>query len=116
MASEYDPIVGNWYQHLDKGQEFEVVAVDEEKGFVEIQHFDGDVEEIDLDAWYEMDIEPIETPEDWTGPVDSVEVDDLGYDETGMEKEDWNQPYREVKKSPRRKRVLEEEEEEDENE
>ena len=30
MNSEADPIVGNWYRHLDKGQPFVVVAVDDE--------------------------------------------------------------------------------------
>ncbi|MGJ0483765.1 MAG: DUF6763 family protein, partial [Methylomicrobium sp.] len=54
MKNEADPIVGNWYQHLDKGQAFQVVAVDEDAGAVELQHFDGDVEEIDLDAWYRL--------------------------------------------------------------
>ena len=62
MTTEADPIVGNWYQHLDKGQKFEVVAFDKDEGWVEIQYFDGDVDEIDLDAWYELDIEPIEAP------------------------------------------------------
>ncbi len=29
MDNELDPIVGNWYRHLDKGQIFRVVALDE---------------------------------------------------------------------------------------
>ncbi|WP_455198264.1 DUF6763 family protein [Kaarinaea lacus] len=29
MSTEVDPIVGNWYQHLDKGQRFLVVAFDD---------------------------------------------------------------------------------------
>ena len=32
MSTEVDPIVGNWYQHLDKGQRFLVVAFDEKEG------------------------------------------------------------------------------------
>ena len=59
MPTESAPIVGNWYRHLDKGQKFEVVAIDEDARIVETQHFDGDIEEIDLDDWYELDIEPI---------------------------------------------------------
>lgn len=97
MPTEADPVVGNWYQHLDKGQKFEVVAVDEVNALVEIQYFDGDTDEIDLNGWYGLDVEPIEAPEDWTGPVDDVERDDLGYTETDMQPGDWMAAVSEVK-------------------
>ncbi len=96
MPTDADPVVGNWYHHLDKGQRFEVVALDEAARVVEIQHFDGDVEEMDLDAWFEQDVELIETPEDWTGPFDEVEADNLDYTETDMGDEDWKAPYNEL--------------------
>ena len=95
MPSNQKPVVSQWYRHLDKGQQFYVTAFDKEEGTVEIQHFDGDVEEMDLDDWHELNIEPIEQPEDWTGPVDDVERDDLGYSETDMTREDWEKPLRE---------------------
>jgi hypothetical protein len=44
-----DPIVGDWYR--SHGQLFEVVAVDEDDDIIEIQHADGDIEEMDLDDW-----------------------------------------------------------------
>lgn len=97
MVTEADPIVGNWYQHLDKGQCFEVVAVDQDEGIVEIQTFDGDLEAIGLDDWYDLDLELIEEPEDWTGPLDDIERDDLGYSETDMEPSDWAQPLQEIR-------------------
>lgn len=99
MSTEVDPIPGNWYQHLDKGQEFQVIDVDETGGVVETQHFDGDIEEITLDDWYELDLEHIEPPEDWTGPVDEIEADDLGYSDTSMAPEDWSEPLSEIKPS-----------------
>ena len=86
-----------WYAQLDKGQRFRVVAIDEADELIEIQHFDGNVEEIDFDTWIQLEIEPIEAPEDWTGPIDDVERDDLGYTETEMDEEDWNAPLREVR-------------------
>ena len=49
MATDADPIAGNWYYRQDKGQRFEVINFDEREGAVEIQHFDGDVEEMSLD-------------------------------------------------------------------
>ena len=33
-----------------------------------------------------------EPPEDWTGPIDDVEVDDLGYSGTEMTAKDWSAP------------------------
>ena len=44
-----DPIVGDWYS--SHGQLFEVVAVDEDERVVEVQHADGDLEEIDVEDW-----------------------------------------------------------------
>lgn len=93
--AEYEPIVNQWYRHLDKGYQFQVVAVDEEERTVEIQHFDGDLEEFDFDTWAEMELELIEPPEDWTGGMDDIETDDLGYSETEMREKDWSTPLQE---------------------
>jgi len=106
MTTKIEPVVSQWYRHLDKGQQFYVTAYDEDEGTIEIQHFDGDVEEMDLDDWHELAIEPIEPPEDWTGPVDDVERDDLGYVETDMTSEDWAEPLQE-----KQQRIEENEEE-----
>lgn len=95
MTTSLKPAIAQWYRHLDKGQQFYVTAIDDREGTIEIQHFDGDVEEMDFDDWRELDLEPIEPPEDWTGPVDDVERDDLGYSETGMSEEDWSEPLEE---------------------
>ena len=89
MPGDLDPIVDTWYRHLDKGPEFVVISVDQVEGTVEIQHFNGDIEEIDMDIWYELQLETIEPPEDWTGPIDDLEHDDLGFDTSDMNKEDW---------------------------
>jgi hypothetical protein len=103
MNSEADPIVGNWYLHLDKGQAFQVVYVDEEADLVEIQHFDGDVEGMDFDTWYRLDIEPIEAPENWSGPLDVSELDDLtGTEVSDTPPEDWAEPLEEIEKPEER--------------
>ena len=92
MPTSLKPVISQWYRHRDKGQQFYVTALDEQEGTVEIQHFDGDLEEVDFDDWHLLNIETIEPPEDWTGPVDDVERDDLGYTETDMTPEDWAEP------------------------
>lgn len=89
MPNELDPIVEQWYLRRDKGELFRVVAVDAATSCIEIQSFGGDVEELEADAWREMDIELTEAPEDWTGPFDDIETDDLGLTETDMSPRDW---------------------------
>ena len=91
MFNDLDPIVGQWYIHRDKGEMFRVVAVDTAAGDVEIQFFDGDVEELETSVWREMDVETAEAPENWTGPFDDIEPDDLGLTETAMGPQDWRQ-------------------------
>ena len=44
-----DPIVGDWY--LSYGKLFEVVAIDDDERTLEVQHADGDLEEMDMDDW-----------------------------------------------------------------
>lgn len=96
MSSEVDPIVNAWYHYPEKAQKFKVTALDEHAGTVEIQYFDGNIDELDLDIWYNLDIERIEPPEDWTGSMDNVEKDDLNPVGTEMQREDWDEPYQEV--------------------
>lgn len=110
MPIYHKPIINQWYRHLDKGYQFQVTAFDDSENTVEIQHFDGDIEELELRDWYELDIEPIETPEDWTGPVDAVRRDELGYSD--MTPEDWEGPLheqyaREEEPAERRERARE---------
>lgn len=85
MSNRLEPIIGHWYSHLDKGDLFQVVAIDRESGTIEIQEFDGGLDEFEFDEWRQMLVEEAAAPEDWTGPVDEVERDDLGYTDLGAE-------------------------------
>jgi hypothetical protein len=67
--------VGHWYRRLN-GNLFEVVAVDEEQNTVELQHFDGTIEGVEIDIWQDIDLEPAQAPEDWSGSVD-IDCEDL---------------------------------------
>lgn len=91
--SDVDPIIGNWYRNQETGNDFEVVAIDEDAQTIEIQYFDGELEELDLDAWYDLVIESIEAPEDWSGPYDEMESDDLGYEEEEKEEEEKEEEF-----------------------
>ncbi len=74
----FEPRIGDWYQAIN-GDKFEIVALDEDEATLEIQHYDGAVEEIDFDSWEEMELTSIEPPEDWSGSYD-LERDDYGVD------------------------------------
>lgn len=96
MLKYIEPITGNWYQHLDKGQDFQIVAIDDDSGTIEIQYFDGAIDELDRSEWAQLSIELIEQPEDISGPIDVVEPDDLGgTNVTDTAPEDWSEPLRE---------------------
>jgi hypothetical protein len=84
--------IGQWYLRQDKGEAFLVTGYDDSSRTIEIQTFDGDIDEIDQEAWTTLPLEFAEPPEDWTGPLDDVEVDDLGCTETDMTAADWSAP------------------------
>ncbi len=83
MGREYEPIVGQWYEDLENEETFQVLKVDEDREIVEIQHLDGDIEELDVDDWAELDLETIEEPEGWSGSQGDDEDDD--------DKDEWEE-------------------------
>jgi hypothetical protein len=83
MGNRLPPIVGNWYTHRDKGALFQVVALDEDAGTIEIQEFDGGLDELDLEEWQALSVDSAAQPEDWGGPLDDVEPDEFGYTDLG---------------------------------
>jgi hypothetical protein len=97
MTHHLKPVAGEWYRHLDKGQAFRVLNVENDENLIEIQHFDGDLEEVELEEWFSMDLEKAAAPEDFTGPLDDVETDDLVDSETAMSDKDWREQIEENK-------------------
>jgi hypothetical protein len=52
------PVVGKWYARPG-GDSFEIVAFDPDDGSIEIQYFDGTIEELDVEDWTgSVDVEP----------------------------------------------------------
>lgn len=93
MRNELDPIVDQWYQYRDKGGLIRVIAVEQPGGVIEVQDFDGAIEAMDFEIWRELALDLAEEPEDWTGPYDDIETDDLGYSsDTDMSPGDWRTP------------------------
>lgn len=84
------PAIGDWFQ-APGGLVFEVIAVDDDDGTIDIQHFDGTVEELDFDAWEESEFQPADPPEDWSGSLD-IEREDYGVDLEHSARRDWSDP------------------------
>src|SRR5205085_1014714 len=76
-------LVGQWYLRPDTQELFQVLDCDDRSGAVRIQMFDGSLDELEEESWRAMAPEPVEPPEDWTGPLDNLENDEL--DELGLE-------------------------------
>jgi hypothetical protein len=85
MSINFNPVVGNWYEDLDSGQRFEVIEIDEDREIIEIQYPNGDMEEIDLSEWYDLDLELVEGS-GWTRSRQGME-DALEYSRAGVEEE-----------------------------
>jgi len=88
VGREYEPTVGQWYEDLENEETFQVLKVDEDREVVEIQHLDGDIEELDVDDWAELDLELSEEPEGWSGSRAEKEEDEEEEDEDWDEDED----------------------------
>lgn len=69
------PIIGQWYEDAALDRLFEVVAVDEYTGTIELQYEDGELDEIDLDSWTQMVVIAAEQPEDWRSSFELSEED-----------------------------------------
>ena len=76
MAMLY-PIIGQWFRR-PSGTLFEVVAIDDDDRTVEIQQFDGTIDEVDIDIWPELLLTEVSAPEDWSGSVDMDPEDFIG--------------------------------------
>ena len=82
MSRDYEPAVGQWYENVEEDETFRVLTVNEDSETVEIEYLDGDIEEMDIEAWHEMDLEQTEEPEGWSDDADEDEDD---------EDEDWDE-------------------------
>src|SRR5512140_3482181 len=83
VSRDYEPVPGQWYENLEEEEPFRVLSMDEDSELVEIEYLDGDIEEIDLETWHEMDLELTQEPEGWSESQDEE-------DEEEDEDDDWD--------------------------
>ena len=92
MGRDYEPVKGQWYENVEEDETFRVLSVDEDADLVEIEYLDGDIEEIDVEAWHEMDLEMIEEPEGWSDSDEDEDDEDEEEeeDEDDEDDDDWD--------------------------
>jgi hypothetical protein len=86
MPMEEEPVVGAIYEDPD-GLAFEILSFDEDDGTIEVQYEDGEVGEIDIDAWYEMELKQLRS-------ADSEDSDEDEEEEIAPEKADKRAPVK----------------------
>ena len=89
MSRDYEPVKSQWYENLEEEEQFRVVSVDEDSELIEIEYLDGDIEELDVEAWHDMDLERITEPEGWAeSQAEEEDEDDDDWDEDEDEDDD----------------------------
>ena len=78
MSGQVSAEIGHWYRPIDNDNLFEVVAIDYDEQMIEIQNFDGNIEEMEFTGWKALIPVEIAPPEDWTGPYEIAREDPLG--------------------------------------
>ncbi len=91
MSRDYEPVPGQWYQNLEEEEQFRVLSVDEDSELVEIEYLDGDIEELDVEAWHEMDLERIAEPEGWSDDDEESDEDEEWDEEDDEDDDDWDE-------------------------
>ena len=92
MSRDYEPVPGQWYENLEDEESFRVLTVDEDSELVEIEYLDGEIEEIDLETWHEMDLEQTQEPEGWAeSDEEEDDEEEEEEDEEDEDDEDWDE-------------------------
>ena len=89
MARDYDPVQGKWYEDLEENEVFKVLSVDPDQELVEVQYENGDIEEIDLDTWHELDLEQAQEPEGWASDDKTEKAEEEEEEED--DEDDWDE-------------------------
>lgn len=87
------PIVDQWYQDSRSGSLFEIVAID--RGTIQVQYEDGEIADIDVESWQELQLLDAAAPEDWRSPFELDSDLDLDTD-TPFHPTAWSSPLTSV--------------------
>jgi hypothetical protein len=93
VSRDNEPVPGQWYENVEEEETFRVLTVDEDSELIEIEYLDGDIEELDIEAWHEMDLELTSEPEGWSDEdeeEDEEEEEEEDEDDEDEDDDDWD--------------------------
>ena len=85
------PELNSWYQDVEDDALFEIVAIDEQEGCIEVQYMNGEIGEFDFDIWQQMIVISAKAPEDWRAPFEIADGDDMNAG-TEFSISNWDDP------------------------
>src|SRR6185312_6679829 len=56
VSRDYEPVPGQWYEKLVEDETLRVLTLDEDSELLEGKYLEGEIEEIDLETWHEMEV------------------------------------------------------------
>lgn len=89
---EWPPRIGTWYLRWDRGEVFQVTGYNEKTRTASIVNYEGNSAEIDEVAWDRLSLGLADPPEDWAGPLETVDVISLGTAQGDSVSEDVAEP------------------------
>jgi hypothetical protein len=90
VSRDNEPVPGQWYQNVEEEETFRVLTVDEDSELIEIEYLDGDIEELDIEAWHEMDLELTSEPEGWSDEEEDEEEEEEEDEDEDEDDDDWD--------------------------
>lgn len=90
MSRDNEPVVGQWYENLEDEDTFRVLSVDEDAELIEIEYLDGDIDELDLETWQELDLELTDEPEGWSDEDEEEDEEEEDEDDEDDDDDDWD--------------------------
>lgn len=93
MAKSQPPLIGNWYYDAEEDQYFEIVAMDTDRGTIEIQYIDGEVGELDKEQWQQIHPNNVAPPKDADA---AFELSDEHHYDSMPCPDSWNNPLQSI--------------------
>jgi hypothetical protein len=91
VSRDYEPTPGQWYENVEEEESFRVLSVDEDSELIEIEYLDGDIEELDVEAWHEMDLELTTEPEGWSDSDEEEDEEEEDDEDEDEDDDDWDE-------------------------
>jgi len=90
---QWPPRIGAWYLRWDRGEVFQVTGYDDKTSKASTVSYDGTSGEIDEVTWDRLSLGLAEPPEDWTAPLEAVDVVRFGTAQNDPVSEDVAGPH-----------------------